>query len=516
MKKSFIVFVLFLFVLSLYSFVPGEGDNFLLNTQRTDVYSENAYLNINNIVQNDIDIIWNQNQAVPTTFFAEVERENNVFEKFSRSLPESVKLIKRKSDSERVIYETYSGIYRVFPGRVNNVITNEREIYVTGTFVFNDNVINTRAIDLNSAFENALDYLRTDDYKVISEEKVLFNTLNGLKHAYNFKIHSKNPLGDFLITVDANNGDILYCDNFLVYEGETGRAAVYVTNPLKSDITEEKIKNIQKPGQLYGYFSNIVNDDYDNAYSEGNNFVYDGTDPNFDDSMVYYHMDYIHSFFTENMGYSGLDKSMRSIVYHGDKYDNAFFSPWGQYFGFGEGDSLNILSREAAVIYHEYTHAVSYQIAYLGSSGEAGAMNEAFSDYFGNSITDDPDIGEWVVDKMDRPYLRSSINDVMYPDDMIDQQHHDSQVYSACLWMMREQFGTEVTDEMVHFSKFKITNQSSFFDGVSALLKVDRDRFNGQYSDQILEIFASRGITLNGSEFSDRMREKINFQKIYK
>ncbi|MFA5479201.1 MAG: M36 family metallopeptidase [Candidatus Muiribacteriota bacterium] len=516
MKKFPVLFVLLFFVSVTFSFVPSDSDRFLVNSQKTDVYPENTWHMLRNLsaVSVEFQSVWNEENAVPTTVFGKSENtEQNILSFFRKNLDENINIIEKHSDGNRKIFQNYYGMTKIFPGDFVYAEDKNGNYYFSGNFVNNSNINNENRITEKDGLEIAVKYLEIKgDYKVIETERVLFDTLDGLLNAQLIKISSFEPLGDFLVCVDSETSDVLYCDNFMMFND--GYASVYVTNPLKSEPSVEPIFNIRNNGSLYGHYTNIKNNKVADAKSDNNYFVYGISEPNFDDAMVYYHMDLIHTYFGQ-FGYKGLDKSMRSTVYYGDKYDNAFFSPWGQYFAFGEGTKFNILSREASVIYHEYTHAVSYQMAGLGTMGEGGAMNEAFSDYFGNTITNDPEIGEWVVNKMNRPYLRSCINNVMYPEDMKNECHHDSQVYSAALWKIREAIGKKDADILTHFTRNYIRSSSKFVDGVAGMLKVDSEKFNGKYKDTILRIFAERGIVLNGVEFSSRMNEKLMYKELY-
>jgi Zn-dependent metalloprotease len=82
------------------------------------------------------------------------------------------------------------------------------------------------------------------------------------------------------------------------------------------------------------------------------------------------------------------DRGMRldSTVHYGRGYDNAFWE--GRQMVYGDGDGLLFRRFTVAVdvIGHELTHGVTQYEAALDYQGEAGALNESFSDVFGSLV----------------------------------------------------------------------------------------------------------------------------------
>lgn len=146
----------------------------------------------------------------------------------------------------------------------------------------------------------------------------------------------------------------------------------------------------------------------------------------------------------------GADKRLVAISEHGYEMDNAFFNPLLYTLAFGTGKKVlknTALSRD--VILHEYGHAYTQEIYGMQTSYEFRAMNEAFSDYFAATITNNPKIGEEAM--RDRPYLRTVENNMVWPKDMNGKYFHlDGQVFSGALWDMRKELGSDVADPMIH------------------------------------------------------------------
>lgn len=75
-----------------------------------------------------------------------------------------------------------------------------------------------------------------------------------------------------------------------------------------------------------------------------------------------------------------------SVVHFGKDYDNAFWDGRQMVYGDGDGDLFNRFTVSLDVIGHELTHGVTQSEAGLEYWGEAGALNESFSDVFGSLV----------------------------------------------------------------------------------------------------------------------------------
>lgn len=246
--------------------------------------------------------------------------------------------------------------------------------------------------------------------------------------AFKVEIMAQKPLGDYVVVINAYTGKVLSYENLMVYAEAKGK--LYETNPMIASITTEKLVNMNNKTKLSGKFINIINDDTDGAVSPTGVFNYKEEDTHFDEVGMYYYMNKIHDYFA-GLGFTGLDKQLNATVHYGTNYDNAYFSPWGMEFCFGDGNRLNNLAREAGIAYHEYTHAVTGNICSLAYKNESGAMNEGWSDYFACTITNDPKIGEWAMAKMNRPWMRNLAEFKKYPDDIQGEVHADGKIWEA-------------------------------------------------------------------------------------
>ncbi len=91
-----------------------------------------------------------------------------------------------------------------------------------------------------------------------------------------------------------------------------------------------------------------------------------------------------------------------SVVHVGKQMPNAFWNSELDYMAYGDGDGTRMtdLTQSLDVAGHEMTHGVTSKTAQLIYMSESGALNEAFSDFFGVMIANPvPEKTEWAIGK---------------------------------------------------------------------------------------------------------------------
>ena len=373
----------------------------------------------------------------------------------------------------------------------------DREGVVTlanGSLPTIDSISNQINLAKYQAIGKALESIKATKSRAVpqAELQIIPCDDNTGKMAYVTRLSVEEPLGDWEIVVDAENGEIIRTNNEMTFA--TGRGAVYLTNPLICEVTEEPLYNLTAHTPT-GLYCKIDNEDTSESFNEEDVHIYDPDNTHFDEINMYNYINTIHDFYKNTLGHTKLDKPLKAVVHKGNNYDNAYFSPWEQSFAFGDGNRFNDLAKEASVAYHEYSHAVINSITYLTYSGESGAINEGQADYFACTVTDDPKLGEYVCAKMGKPFLRNVENDLHYPEDIHGEVHADGKIWGAVLWDIRKVLGREVSDVLIYKSHFYLNgSKPKFIDGYNALVSADKDNFEGAHLAQLEEIFAKRGI----------------------
>jgi hypothetical protein len=129
---------------------------------------------------------------------------------------------------------------------------------------------------------------------------------------------------------------------------------------------------------------------------------------------------------------------------------------------YGHGYLFNDLALEGTVPYHEGMHAITSPIAGLEGEPEGGALNEGQADMWAFTITDNPSLGDYVVNAKgirDRArsrgqnpdsiaYIRSARSTLKYGDigTLLDrttgkpvfEEHYDGEIYMSTMWDIRE------------------------------------------------------------------------------
>ncbi len=97
----------------------------------------------------------------------------------------------------------------------------------------------------------------------------------------------------------------------------------------------------------------------------------------------------VYDFFKDNFGRDSIDNrgmKLISTVHYGTKYNNAFWDGSQMTYGDGDGELLIPLALGLDVVGHEMTHGVTERTAGLQYRNQSGALNESWSDVFGNLI----------------------------------------------------------------------------------------------------------------------------------
>ncbi|HUW84368.1 MAG TPA: M36 family metallopeptidase [Phycisphaerae bacterium] len=204
---------------------------------------------------------------------------------------------------------------------------------------------------------------------------------------------------------------------------------------------------------------------------------------------VYRHVNFVHDYYLamdpnlSGPSYPlGLNYSMPVVVQLGcpSGYCNAYWDGYGMAFGAGDGVVCDDFGMYAEVVYHEYTHGVTdviYDGVYFPYSGESGAMNEGWSDYFGCTLSpsQSPLVGDGGLIIGEPNGFRTLDNTYRRETDWYNEVHVDSQMFSGGLWEAWQVLGAGIMDELVHFARY--AHATNFEDYVIAILVEDDTRY---------------------------------------
>ena len=335
-------------------------------------------------------------------------------------------------------------------------------------------------------------------------------------------LSASGPAEAWVILVDAATG--LLVDRIdLLFHG-TGR--VWEQNPASGGgLIEPEILGLTGDGTTltgeyaiaYRYLTTA--DPFQSALADvGGNFLFDpsATQPAFDEPFcevnTYYHADRIARYFVATHGYEQTRGPL--TVYanyhegtdaegHPTPFDNAMYDGAAWTLSLGQGTTADF-GYDATVVYHEYSHSVVDTLAQLtvinadiyGMKMMPGAIHEGVSDYFSTSLTDDPNMGEYI------PLGRHMVNDKKCPDDMQGlEPHDDGEVIGGTLWAVREAIGTAQADSVAYETLTLIPADCTFKTLAEAILQVIDDRVTaGTLTDAdrtaVEAILDERGMTI--------------------
>lgn len=164
-------------------------------------------------------------------------------------------------------------------------------------------------------------------------------------------------------------------------------------------------------------------DNYWNNYNSNLDEV--AGDAHFGAEMTY---DYFYDNFSRN-SFDNKGAKIRSYIHFGSNYVNAFWNGSVMTYGDGNGSTYSPLTT-LDICGHEIAHAVTTNSAGLIYRNESGALNESFSDVFGNAV-------EWFADstkfswRMGEDIMASAngIRNMANP-----KTHRDPATYKGTYW----------------------------------------------------------------------------------
>ncbi|CAM2890351.1 hypothetical protein DRF59_07645 [Chryseobacterium flavum] len=274
------------------------------------------------------------------------------------------------------------------------------------------------------ALQNALSFVSAESYKWQNKEEEDFikkevnnvnasfapkgelvyysdptdDKLNDLKLAYKFDIYAEKPLSRQYVFVDAKNGKVLGIDA-IIHEVNTPGTATTGYSGTRNIVADSYNGSyrLRETGRNGGTSVETYNLKKGTSYSAAVDFtdadnVWNNVNTNKDQYATDAHwgaemtLDYYYTKF----GRKSIDNNnfaIKSYVHYSTNYFNAFWD--GSRMTYGDGSSTTNGGKPLTaldVCGHEITHGMTSKTANLVYQREPGALNEGFSDIFGNTI----------------------------------------------------------------------------------------------------------------------------------
>jgi len=261
-------------------------------------------------------------------------------------------------------------------------------------------------------------------------------------------------------------------------------------------------------GQLDGkYATTNLTTAFARAKSASLDFTYNWDDPHFRETMAYYWVTEC-AHYLASLGYGNIFTSAIAINVDGTSDDNSWYVNGALTFGSGGVPD----AEDAEVIFHELGHAIQdAQVPGLLSDGgeEVRAISEGFGDYWAASYfaSIGPKGVAWdtFFDKWDGitvnpasgsnpPFLRRLDSNKKYPTDLDQEVHDDGEIWSACLWKIRNILGKDLAAKIVLEANFQLAPTTKFPDAANAILSANQKLSAGANGTAIRKVFEDSGI----------------------
>jgi len=242
-------------------------------------------------------------------------------------------------------------------------------------------------------WENKEEANLANNYKKPTGELVVFPAIDNISSsnrlAYKFDIYATAPLYRADVYIDAQTG-VFIMENKRIHHANTPASGSSLYNGNVSFTADSNGGQYRLRQTADG--NGIQTFDLNNGtnYNNASDITSGSTIFNGSATGVQAHFgaEQTHKYFSQNHNrnsYNGSGAVIRSYVSYSSNYVNAFWD--GSRMTYGDGDGVNygpLVSLD--IVGHEIAHGVTEYTANLVYSYESGALNESFSDIFGESI----------------------------------------------------------------------------------------------------------------------------------
>jgi hypothetical protein len=440
--------------------------------------------------------------------------------------------------------QTYNGI-PVFRGDVVVSITKVNEVSMVINNFKNGIQLSSTAPSLSEAIAIQIARQRVGikgrtTGKPDFASLMIFRSDEGRDHlAYRISMTNDDPMGDWEVFVDAITGAVLSVEDLFANERTQGSGYAYLSDPLsasrrlynspgfadnndadsdsltayRSRVTLDSLTFEDGVYKLKGPYCNVtdVESPVDPLYfglASPDGFDYRRSAQEFEAVNVYYHVSTSYKRLLQ-LGFAVSSLTQVRLDPHGFLgQDNSHYSPSGNWIAWGEGGVDD--AEDADVIWHEYGHAIMYNIIPNWGGGECGALGEGFGDYWAGSNsrylnqwapTDNQ--YNWVFnwDGHNMFWLGRTLNDSRtYPFGGLEI-HTAGQIWSAALMGIWGDLGRDITDRLVIKSFYYLGSGTTGPDAAQAILQADRDLYAGAHLQTLVYWLGTVKHFINPSAF---------------
>lgn len=379
----------------------------------------------------------------------------------------------------------------------------------------------------NAVFVEAKDIKLAAEIKV---DEVYFARKDQLRRAHRTYVHADWPFGIKEIITDAGDGAVLQIRDF-VYNAVDGHGQVFNPNPVSTlnntGLTDSNNSSAAVPsGSPTAYVPvslpeleapaggpfllkgpYVVLEDIEGpknilpppTNTSAPEFMFTRDSANFEDVMVYYHIDRMQRYI-QSLGFTDVMKRrIRADAHACNNDDESRYVSLPDRNGvllFGDGDVDD--AEDADVIAHEYGHAIQddqTQGKYAIVTEETKAMAEGFGDYWAFSVykpeNDASKFEPRCLMEWDRSPCVRKIEFNKLKEDLAasGDPHIDGLIWSSTLFHIFSKLGKQIADTLILQSHFNVPTGPNFKEGAKAILTADEQRFKSHHVKCLCEVF---------------------------
>jgi len=339
--------------------------------------------------------------------FLRLERSKELFnEHFKMSQDDDLQIKSTEIDDIGFTHQKYQQFYKgvkVAFGNYTLHAKNGKVSSMMGDFYQIKNVNIQPSLSAGDALSKVIAHIDAEEYvweqdnlfeyKKPEGELVIFPVLDKVnaetRLAYKFDIYAEKPLYRANVYIDAHTGGIIF-ENNRIHHTDTPAtgASLYNGNVSFTAGTSGGSYVLNQTADGNG----VQTYDMNSSTNYNNAAAVTSSSSHFSDSQTavqaHWGAEQTHKYFSQLHSRNSYDNNgsvIKSYVSYNSNYVNAFWN--GSVMTYGDGDGTNygpLVSLD--IVGHEISHGVTEYSANLTYSYESGALNESFSDIFGESI----------------------------------------------------------------------------------------------------------------------------------
>jgi len=407
-------------------------------------------------------------------------------------------------------YVSFRQVYQgkiVLYSEVELRISEDAKVFAFGVSYYNGIEINpTPSIAYNTAVENSMaDFEKKSKVRVsmLSNDNAGKSYILPIEFAdkveyrlvYDVKFKSENPFGDYINYVDAHTGDVVFRKNMTMNAGQSVKSQgkikmrqpqdeamdiffpyqhIYINGEeyttdgngdLNVEITERSEITAKFEGEYCkAYFTDRQNASFKDTLEPGEDFIVNWDDSNSHsfERNVYFHTNRVHSWI------KAIDPNMTAmdfpvavqLLWNYQMGTNASSNMTGDTLSFWNVKDENMVFAETpGILYHEYGHAINFRM-YMDLGVPEGMQNftthEALADITACMILDDHRLGLGCDITRPNFFIRDVKNELVYPDDIEGESHHDGQILGGAFWDLRELTSNDYVSHISHYARYGV------------------------------------------------------------